>query len=111
MFLALQLESDDPEYDMDRTDHEWFNECGRVSCPNLTHLAYEIIIDKLENASTRTLISYDEARTLLSNIDETHLKSVYDFWHKRRTARVHFIFKLIFSRKININILDFKYKI
>ncbi|CAF4110938.1 unnamed protein product [Rotaria socialis] len=83
----LQLESDEPEYDMDRADHEWFNEYGRVSCPNLTHLEYEIIIDKLENASTRTLISYDEARTLLSNIDEIYLKTVYDFWHKRRTTR------------------------
>ncbi|CAF2264926.1 unnamed protein product [Rotaria magnacalcarata] len=83
----LQLESDEPEYDMDRADHEWFNEYGRVSCPNLTHLEYEIIIDKLENASTRTLISYDEARTLLSNIDEIYLKTVYDFWHKRRATR------------------------
>ncbi|CAF2341083.1 unnamed protein product [Rotaria sp. Silwood2] len=83
----LQLESDEPEYDMDRIDHNWFNEYGRISCPNLTYLEYEIIIDKLENASTRTLISFDEARTLLSNIDESHLKNVYDFWHKRRTTR------------------------
>ncbi|CAF0927794.1 unnamed protein product [Rotaria sp. Silwood1] len=83
----LQLESDEPEYDMDRIDHDWFNEYGRLSCPNLTYLEYEIIIDKLENASTRTLISFDEARTLLSNIDEIHLKNVYDFWHKRRTTR------------------------
>ncbi|CAF1319473.1 unnamed protein product [Rotaria sordida] len=83
----LQLESDEPEYDMDRIDHDWFNEYGRISCPNLTYLEYEIIIDKLENASTRTLISLDEARTLLSNIDETHLKNVYDFWYKRRTTR------------------------
>lgn len=90
-FLALQLESDEPEYDMDRVDHEWFNEYGRKSCPTLTHLEYEIIIDKLENASTRTLISLDEARTLLSTIDEAYIKTVYEFWNKRRPTRVHCI--------------------
>jgi hypothetical protein len=84
--LALQLESDEPDYDMDKTDHEWFNTFGRVSCPKLTHIEYEIIIDNLENASTRTLISLDEARTLLPTIDELHIKTVYEFWNERRTT-------------------------
>ncbi|UJR28328.1 hypothetical protein I4U23_009570 [Adineta vaga] len=71
---------------MDKVDHDWFNDCGRISCPNLTHLEYENIIDKLENASTRTLISFDEARTLLPNIDISHLKTAYTFWNGRRTT-------------------------
>ncbi|CAF0924708.1 unnamed protein product [Adineta ricciae] len=82
----LQLESDDPEYDMDKVDHDWFNDHGRKSCPNLTHLEYEKIVDKLENASTRTLISFDEAQTLLPTVDLAHLKIVYTFWNERRTS-------------------------
>jgi len=111
-FLALQLESDEPEYDMDKIDHDWFNEFGRISCPKLTHLEYETIIDKLENASTRTLISFDEARTLLPNIDDLHIKTVYEFWNERRTTtRVYFLNLFSFSfveqrKKIEFNILD-----
>ncbi|CAF0775481.1 unnamed protein product [Adineta steineri] len=82
----LQLESDEPEYDMDKIDHDWFNNYGRISCPNLTHLEYETIVDKLENASTRTLISFDEAQILLPNTDNTHIKNVYNFWNERRTT-------------------------
>lgn len=89
-FLALQLESDEPEYDMDKTDQDWFTDIGRLSCPKLTHIEFETIVDNLENASTRTLISLDEARTLLPTIDDLHLKTVYDFWNERRTTRVYF---------------------
>lgn len=83
----LQLESDEPEYDMDKVDQDWFETVARTSLPNLTHLQYETIIDQLENASTRILISLDEARSLLPSIDELHLKSVYEFWYQRRTTR------------------------
>ena len=85
---------------MDRIDHDWFNEYGRISCPNLTHLEYERIIDKLENASTRMLISLDEARALLANIDDLHIRIVYEFWYQRRTTQVFFFYK-------SISILDF----
>ncbi|CAF1088521.1 unnamed protein product [Adineta steineri] len=88
----LQLESDEPEYDMDEIDHNWFSKSVRTSCPELTYLEYETIIDKLENASTRTLVSLDEARTLFASstpsiINDLHIKTVYDFWHERRTIR------------------------
>jgi hypothetical protein len=86
--LALQLESDEPEYDMDKIDHDWFRDYARSSCPNLTYLDYETIIDKLENASTRILISFDETRILLPTIDEVYLKSVHEFWSQRRIKRV-----------------------
>jgi len=35
----------------------------------------------------------DEARTLFAstNINDLHIKIVYDYWHERRTIRVHFI--------------------
>jgi hypothetical protein len=77
---------------MDEIDHHWFNKSARSLCPNLTHLEYEIIIDKLENASTRTLVSLDEARTLFASstssiTNDLHIKIVYDFWHERRTTR------------------------
>lgn len=95
--LALQLESDEPEYDMDQIDHQWFEKSARSSCPNLTHRDYEIIVDQLENASTRTLISLDEARSLFASSlpsmnNDIHIQTVHDFWHQRRTAQVDFLF-------------------
>ena len=99
---------------MDKIDHQWFNEYGRISCPNLTHLEFETIIDKLENASTRTLISLDEARTLLPTIDESHITIVYNFWNERRTTiRVDFLNLISLSfveqrKKIEFNISDFE---
>ncbi|CAF3672408.1 unnamed protein product [Rotaria socialis] len=88
----LQLESDDPEYDMDEADHNWFHNSARSLCPDLTYLEYEIIVDKLENASTRTLASLDEARALFASstppiINNLHINTVYEFWYKRRTTR------------------------
>jgi len=81
---------------MDEIDHNWFNKTVRNLCPNLTHIEYETIIDKLENASTRTLVSLDEARTLFASsistiTNDLHIKTVYNFWHERRTIRVHFL--------------------
>jgi hypothetical protein len=98
---------------MDKTDHEWFNTFARVSCPKLTHIEYETIIDNLENASTRTLISLDEARTLLPTIDDLHIKTVYEFWNERRTTVVcfYFSFEYLFgfhstkTKKIEFSIL------
>ncbi|CAF2410941.1 unnamed protein product [Rotaria sp. Silwood2] len=88
----LQLESDEPEYDMDEIDHNWFHKTVRSLCPDLTYLEYETIIDELENASTRTLVSLDEARALFASstpsiINDLHINTVYDFWYKRRTTR------------------------
>ncbi|UJR21156.1 hypothetical protein I4U23_024255 [Adineta vaga] len=88
----LQLESDEPEYDMDEIDQTWFTKSARTTCPELTFLEYESIIDKLENASTRTLVSLDEARTLFASAipsltNDLHIKTVYNFWHERRTIR------------------------
>ena len=90
------MESDEPEYDMDEIDHHWFNKSARHFCPDLTYLEYETMIDKLENASTRTLVSLDEARTLFASstpsiTNDLHIQTVYDFWHERRTIRVHFL--------------------
>jgi hypothetical protein len=99
---------------MDKIDQDWFTEFGRISCPNLTHLEYETIIDKLENASTRTLISFDEARTLLPNIDDSHIKTVYDFWNERRSStRVYFLNLISLARfpqrkKIEFNSIQFR---
>ena len=112
--LALQLESDEPEYDMDKIDLQWFNEIGCKSCPKLTHHEYEIINDTLENASARTLISFDEAQTLLATVDKLHLTSVYEFWQKRRTTGVDFLnliyMPIVFCierEKIEINLLNY----
>ena len=95
--LALQLESDQPEYDMDEIDHDWFNKSARILCPNLTHLEYETIIDKLDDASIRTLLSLDEARALFSSslINNLYLNIVYEFWSQRRVKQVSIDLKYI----------------
>ena len=81
---------------MDEIDHNWFTKSGQTICPELTCLEYETIFDELENASTRTLVSLDEARTLFASTNSSltndlHIKTVYKFWHERRTIRVHFL--------------------
>ena len=78
---------------MDQSDQTWFNQTARQLCPKLTPIEYERIIDQLENASTRTLVSLDEARTLFASseaqsINDEHIAKVYQFWHERRTTRV-----------------------
>ena len=88
---------------MDKTDQTWFNEFARISCPNLTPIEFETIVDNLENASTRTLISLDEARTLLPTIDDLHMKTVYEYWNERRTTRVYFSAFCLFQWKSNIS--------
>lgn len=94
---------------MDKTDQVWFNEFGRISCPKLTHIEFENIVDNLENASTRTLISLDEARTLLPNIDDLHLKTVFEYWNERRTTRVYFFIRnsRFLLMRINLESSDF----
>ncbi|CAF0744148.1 unnamed protein product [Didymodactylos carnosus] len=82
----LQFESDYPEYDMDTNDTEWFEKWN--NCLGLTHLQYEEIIDKLENSSGRTVLSYEDAKTLIKE-DEDLLKNVYEFWLERRNTTVH----------------------
>ena len=102
-FVALQLESDEPDYDMDQSDQTWFNQTARHLCPKLTPIEYERIIDQLETASTRTLVSLDEARTLFASseaqsINDEHIAKVYQFWHERRTTRV-FCSQIFSSRR------------
>ena len=92
---------------MDKTDHEWFQNSARLSCPKLTHLEYETIVDKLENASTRILIALDEARSLLPTLDESHLKAVYAFWHERRSTRVTRTFSLSLSVVVEVQKTNF----
>jgi len=89
---------------MDEIDHNWFNKSARSLCSELTYLEYETIIDQLENASTRTLVSLDEARTLFTSstpsiTNDLHIKTVYNFWHERRTTRVHFLIINFLYRK------------
>lgn len=96
------MESDHPEYDMDEIDQKWFIQTGKQVCPKLTHLEVEWIIDKLEDASTRTLVSLDEARALFSEnssmiTDDLHITTVYKHWHQRRTKSV---------KKYSVNSID-----
>ncbi|XP_040005003.1 enhancer of polycomb homolog 2 isoform X2 [Xiphias gladius] len=77
--LGLDLEH--PDYDMDSEDETLLNRLNRKM--EIRPLQFEIMVDRLEKASTHQLISPSEAKLLL-NEDDYLLKSVYDYWVRKR---------------------------
>ncbi|XP_034041744.1 enhancer of polycomb homolog 2 isoform X3 [Thalassophryne amazonica] len=82
---ALGLDLEQPDYDMDSEDETLLNRLNRKM--ELKPLQFETMVDRLEKASTHQLISLPEAKLLL-NEDDYLLKSVYDYWvRKRKNSR------------------------
>ncbi|XP_028250296.1 enhancer of polycomb homolog 2 [Parambassis ranga] len=77
--LGLDLEQAD--YDMDSEDEMLLNRLNRKM--ELKPLQFETMVDRLEKASTHQLVSLSEAKLLL-NEDDYLLKSVYDYWVRKR---------------------------
>ncbi|KAI3355639.1 hypothetical protein L3Q82_004180 [Scortum barcoo] len=77
--LGLDLEQ--PDYDMDSEDETLLNRLNRKM--ELKPLQFETMVDRLEKASTHQLVSLSEAKLLL-NEDDYLLKSVYDYWVRKR---------------------------
>lgn len=77
--LGLDLEQ--PDYDMDSEDETLLNRLNRKM--ELRPLQFETMVDRLEKASTHQLVSLSEAKLLL-NEDDYLLKSVYDYWVRKR---------------------------
>ncbi|XP_072253707.1 enhancer of polycomb homolog 2 [Leuresthes tenuis] len=77
----LGLDQEQPDYDMDSEDETLLNRLNRKM--ELRPLQFEIMVDRLENASTHQLVSLSEAKLLL-NEDDYLLKSVYDYWVRKR---------------------------
>ncbi|KAG7234337.1 hypothetical protein INR49_004908 [Caranx melampygus] len=77
--LGLDLEQ--PDYDMDSEDETLLNRLNRKM--EIRPLQFETMVDRLEKASTQQLVSLAEAKLLL-NEDDYLLKSVYDYWVRKR---------------------------
>ncbi|XP_008284192.1 enhancer of polycomb homolog 2 [Stegastes partitus] len=78
---ALGLDLEQPDYDMDSEDETLLNRLNRKM--ELRPLQFETMVDRLEKASTHQLVSLSEAKLLL-NEDDYLLKSVYDYWVRKR---------------------------
>nr|XP_019962205.1 PREDICTED: enhancer of polycomb homolog 2 isoform X1 [Paralichthys olivaceus] len=81
----LSLDLEEPDYDLDSEDETLMNRLNRKM--EIRPLQFETMVDRLEKASTHQLVSLSEAKLLL-NEDDYLLKSVYDYWlRKRRNCR------------------------
>uniref|UniRef100_A0A8C1K6J6 Enhancer of polycomb homolog n=1 Tax=Cyprinus carpio TaxID=7962 RepID=A0A8C1K6J6_CYPCA len=77
----LGLDNELPDYDMDSEDETLLNRLNRKM--ELKPVQFEIMMDRLEKASTNQLVTLQEAKLLL-NEDDYLLKSVYDYWVRKR---------------------------
>ncbi|XP_070694726.1 enhancer of polycomb homolog 2 isoform X2 [Pempheris klunzingeri] len=81
----LGLDPDQPDYDMDSEDETLLNRLNRKM--EIKPLQFETMVDRLEKASTHQVVPLSEAKLLL-NEDDYLLRSVYDYWlRKRRSCR------------------------
>ncbi|XP_037344514.2 enhancer of polycomb homolog 2 isoform X5 [Pungitius pungitius] len=72
---------DRPDYDMDSEDETLLNRLNRKM--EIKPLQFETMVDRLEKSMTLQLVPLSEAKLLL-NEDDYLLKSVYDYWLRKR---------------------------
>ncbi|KAJ8247110.1 hypothetical protein GJAV_G00258860 [Gymnothorax javanicus] len=77
----FSLENEQPDYDMDSEDETLLNRLNRKM--EIKPHQFEIMVDRLEKASANQLVTLQEAKLLL-NEDDYLLKSVYDYWVRKR---------------------------
>ncbi|KAG2459320.1 KIF5C protein, partial [Polypterus senegalus] len=83
-FIHIQpfsLDNELADYDMDSEDETLLNRLNRKM--EIKSAQFETMIDRLEKASTNQLVTLQEAKLLL-NEDDYLLKSVYDYWVRKR---------------------------
>ncbi|XP_073503321.1 enhancer of polycomb homolog 2 [Phyllobates terribilis] len=99
-FIHIQpfnLDNEQPDYDMDSEDETLLNRLNRKM--EIKPLQFEIMIDRLEKASSNQLVTLQEAKLLL-NEDDYLIKSVYDYWvRKRKNCRGPSLIPLIKQEK------------
>lgn len=69
---------------MDSADEEWLGQQQRLE---LTEMKFEQMMDRLEKSSGQTVVTLNEAKSLLNQDDETSI-SVYDYWLNKRLKMV-----------------------
>jgi len=75
------MEQDIPDYDMDSEDEKWIG----VQAEKLviTPLQFEEMMDRLEKNSGQTVVTLNEAKTLLKQ-DDDFIIAIYDYWLNKR---------------------------
>lgn len=79
--LALSLEQDIPDYDLDSEDESWMN--SESKDPNLTPYRFEQMMDRLEKITVCTL---DDAKALVKRNEVS--QDVFDYWVSKRLKTV-----------------------
>ncbi|KAI1884910.1 hypothetical protein AGOR_G00214760 [Albula goreensis] len=77
----FSLDNEQPDYDMDSEDETLLNRLNRKM--EIKPFQFETMVDRLEKASANQLVTLQEAKLLL-NEDDYLLKSVYDYWVRKR---------------------------
>lgn len=80
LFLALSLEQDIPDYDMDSADEMWFDSQTKSE---LTPFKFEQMMDRLEKI---TVCSLDDAKALVRRNEVN--QDVFDYWVNKRLKTV-----------------------
>lgn len=80
-FLALSLEQDIPDYDMDSADEMWFD--SQTTKSELTAFKFEQMMDRLEKI---TVCSLDDAKALVRRNEVN--QDVFDYWVNKRLKTV-----------------------
>lgn len=83
LFLALSLEQDIPDYDMDSADEMWFDSQTKSE---LTPFKFEQMMDRLEKI---TVCSLDDAKALVRRNEVN--QDVFDYWVNKRLKTVSVI--------------------
>lgn len=81
IFLALSLEQDIPDYDMDSADEMWFD--SHTAKTELTPFQFEQMMDRLEKI---TVYSLDDAKALVRRNEVN--QDVFDYWVNKRLKTV-----------------------
>lgn len=89
--LALSLEQDIPDYDMDSADEMWFDSQTKTE---LTPFKFEQMMDRLEKITT---FSLDDAKGLVKRNEVN--QDVFDYWVTKRlsTVRKSFSGSILYS--------------
>lgn len=95
-FLALSLEQDIPDYDMDSSDEIWIQ-----SKSDLTPYKFEQMMDRLEKI---TVCSLDDAKALVKRNEVN--QDVFDYWVTKRLKTVSKNNKTFPRNSIKLNDFD-----
>lgn len=99
LVLALGMDQDIPDYDMDSADEIWVeDQCKRM---DLDVIRFEQMMDKLEKSSGQTVVTLNEAKALLKQDDELSI-AVYDYWLNKRLTTVSWTLDCFLGSQLNV---------